>query len=109
MAIELPTAIAAYFAGSNAHDADACAACFTDDAVVRDEGRKRQGQAAIRGWMAEVSEKYRHTVEVIGVVERDGETFVTGRVAGNFPGSPIDLRYTFTLAGEKIARLEIRP
>jgi hypothetical protein len=30
-----------------------------------------------------------------------------GRVSGNFPGSPVELRYVFTLDGEKIARLEI--
>jgi hypothetical protein len=39
MPVELPTPITAYIAGSNAHDAVACAACFTDDAIVRDEGR----------------------------------------------------------------------
>ena len=32
---------------------------------------------------------------------------VTGRVSGNFPGSPVDLRYVFTLEDGKIARLEI--
>jgi hypothetical protein len=32
---------------------------------------------------------------------------VTGLVCGNFPNSPVELRYAFTLAGEKIARLEI--
>ena len=58
--------------------------------------------------MEEVSEKYRPAVEVIDIAEMDDETIVTGRVAGNFPGSPVDLRYTFILAGEKIARLEIR-
>jgi uncharacterized protein (TIGR02246 family) len=109
MSIEVPAAIAAYLAGSNAHDAAACAACFTDDAVVRDEGRERQGNAAIREWMEEVSKKYRPTVDVIDVGETDDQTIVTGRVAGNFPGSPVELRYAFTLAGEKIARLEIRP
>jgi ketosteroid isomerase-like protein len=41
--VELPKAIAAYIAASNAHDADACAACFTDDAIVRDEGREVRG------------------------------------------------------------------
>jgi hypothetical protein len=108
MSIELPTAIAAYIAGSNAHDAAACAACFTGDAV-RDEGRERRGIAGIREWMEEVSEKYRPAVEVIDIAEMDDKTIVTGRVAGNFPGSPVELRYAFTLAGEKIARLEIRP
>jgi ketosteroid isomerase-like protein len=107
MSMELPTAIAAYIAASNAHDA--AAACFADDAVVWDEGRERQGNAAIRGWMEEVSEKYRPAVEVIDVAETDDKTIVTGRVSGNFPGSPVELRYAFTLAGEKIARLEIRP
>jgi uncharacterized protein (TIGR02246 family) len=109
MSIELPIAIATYIAGSNAHDVAACAACFTDDAVVRDEGRERQGNAAIREWMEEVSKKYRPTVDVISVAEKDDKTIVTGRVAGDFPGSPVGLRYAFTLAGEKIARLEIRP
>ncbi|HSA79569.1 MAG TPA: nuclear transport factor 2 family protein [Geminicoccaceae bacterium] len=104
----MPTSIAAYIAGSNAHDAAACAACFTDDAVVRDEGRERRGTAAIREWAEEVSRKYRPTVEVIDVAETDDGTIVTGRVAGDFPGSPINLRYAFTLAGGKIARLEIR-
>jgi uncharacterized protein (TIGR02246 family) len=109
MSIELLMAIAAYIAGSNAHDAAACAACFTGDAVVGDEGRERQGNMAIRGWMEEVCEKYRPTVDVIDVAETDDGTIVTGRVAGNFPGSPVELRYAFTLAGEKIARLEILP
>ena len=106
---ELPAPIAAYIAGSNAHDPGACAACFTDDAVVRDEGRDRRGNAAIRAWMEEVSAKYRPTVDVIDIAETDDKTIVTGRVSGDFPGSPVELRYTFTLAGAKIARLEIRP
>jgi hypothetical protein len=109
MSRDLPTAIAAYIAGSNAHDAAACSACFTDDAVVRDEGRERQGNAAICEWVAEVSRKYRPTVDVLDVAAIDNQTIVTGRVAGNFPGSPINLRYAFTVAGEKIVRLEIRP
>jgi len=34
---------------------------------------------------------------------------VTGRVTGDFPGSPVDFQYRFTLDGDKIARLEIGP
>lgn len=103
----LPRPIAAYMAGSNAHDADACAACFTDDAVVRDEGREWRGIAAIREWAEEVSTTYRPTVETVALAKADGKTIITGRVSGDFTGSPVDLRYAFTLAGEKIARLEI--
>jgi hypothetical protein len=103
---KLPKAIEAYFAAANAHDAVAVAACFTRDAVVRDEGRDR---TAIREWSEEVSRRYRPAVSVLEVAEAGGKTIVTGRVSGTFPGSPIDLRHLFTLEGGKIARLEIVP
>jgi hypothetical protein len=51
---------------------------------------------------------YHHTVEPIGVVEREGTTVVTGKVSGNFPGSPVNLEHIFRLKGDKIASLEIR-
>jgi hypothetical protein len=40
-------------------------------------------------------------------VVRDEGQSLTGRVSGDFPGSPIDLRYVFTLTGGRIERLEI--
>jgi hypothetical protein len=107
MSPELAKPIAAYIAGANAHDPDACAACFTDDAVVRDEGREWRGPAAIRAWKQAVSQKYHPTLAVVRSAQADGKTIVTGRVSGTFPGSPIELRYAFTLDGEKITRLEI--
>jgi len=108
MAIELPIPIAAYFALSNARKVDACVALFTGDAVVFDEGRERRGPSGVRAWMEEVIKKYRPTADAIRFAERDGRTIVTASVSGDFPGSPIKLRYEFSLAEEKIARLEIR-
>ena len=34
---------------------------------------------------------------------------MTSHLEGDFPGSPLDLRYFFTLDGDKIAALEIIP
>jgi hypothetical protein len=51
--------------------------------------------------------KYGVTVVVTDTAKKDGKTVVTGRVSGTFPGSPIQLHYVFTLAREKISRLEI--
>jgi hypothetical protein len=39
--------------------------------------------------------------------EGTGTTVVTGLVSGTFPGSPVRLRYSFTVHVGKIARLEI--
>ena len=99
--------VASYIAAANAQDIEAVTASFSEGAVVRDEGQTRQGIAAIREWAAEVTKKYRPTVETLDVVHADGKTLVTCRVSGNFPGSPVDLRYAFTLSGGKIERLEI--
>jgi hypothetical protein len=109
MSTQPPKPIAAYIEGSNAHDADAVAACFTDDAVVRDENRERRGIAAIHEWKKETAKKYQPIVDVINVTETAGKTIVTCKVSGTFPGSPVELKYAFTLGGGKIARLEIFP
>jgi len=107
MTTKLTGPAAAYVAAANAHDIEAVAASFSEDAVVRDEGKDRQGIAAIRQWAVEVSEKYRPTVEALDVESSKGKTILKGRVSGTFPGSPVELRYVFTLNGAKIGRLEI--
>ena len=99
--------VASYIAAANAQDIEAATANFSEGAVVRDEGQNRQGIAAIRQWAREVSEKYRPTFEMLDVAQAEGRTVLTGRVHGNFPGSPVELRYVVTLDGGKIERLEI--
>jgi hypothetical protein len=109
MAIKLSEPIAAYFTAKNSHDVEAMLAPFAAAAVVKDEGEERHGLPAIRRWMEETTRKYRVTVAVTDVSEKSNETRVTCRVAGSFPGSPVDLHYAFTLDGGKIAHLVIGP
>lgn len=53
--------------------------------------------------------KFRYTSEPISLDEAHGKTVVTSRLVGDFPGSPVDLRFFFGLHGDKIASLEIIP
>ena len=108
MPLALPTPVAAYFAADREQNLDVLAGCFTEHAVVRDEGRTIEGPPAIQQWMKEAKAKYQHTAEPIAVASRDGSTVVVARVAGNFPNSPLDLEHVFTIEGGKIASLEIR-
>lgn len=107
MSLKLPTAIAAYYAAEEEGNFEGLAACFTEHACVRDEGRTHEGRAAIANWMTEAKGKYAHKTEPLSVVDRDGKVIVTARVTGRFPGSPIELEQQFDLDGVKIASLEI--
>jgi hypothetical protein len=107
-ALNLPEPVAAYFAADRL-DGDAVARCFNKDAIVTDEGQTYSGIEAIRNWKIDTSRKYNYTSDPIACAEENGETIVTSHLVGNFPGSPVDLRYFFRLERGKIARLEVKP
>lgn len=108
MTINLPQPIAAYFAADQL-DADALAQCFVEGAVVKDEGRTYTGLDAIRKWKTDVAAKFTYTTEPLESADKNGMTIVTSRLNGNFPGSPVNLRFFFRLERDKIAFLEVIP
>jgi hypothetical protein len=108
MSIELSGPIAAYFAADK-RDSEAIARCFTENAIVKDEGQTYRGLSAIKQWKTDASAKYNYTSEPFASEQRDGQIIVTSRLTGNFPGSPVNLRFFFKLEGEKITSLEIIP
>lgn len=107
MDILLPKPIAGYFAADRSADQDSILRQFSDTAIVIDEGKTHVGHQAIQSWMTESSAKYSFVAEPFAIAAQAGQTIVTAHLSGNFPGSPVDLRYQFTLDGDKIARLEI--
>lgn len=110
MSIELPKQIAAYFAAdADTSDHGAVARCFTENAVVKDEGHTYDGRAAIQQWKEGSASAYQYTSAPFALEIKEGKTIVTSHLVGNFPGSPVDLRYFFELDGDKIAALEIIP
>src|SRR5712671_2429249 len=102
--LNLPEPIAAYFAADKG-DGEALSRCFTENAVVKDEGHTHKGRAAIKQWKTDTSKKYEYTSEPFACEPEGGKAVVTSRLTGNFPGSPVDLRYFFKLEGDKIASL----
>lgn len=108
MTLDLPMPVANYFSADKG-DSEAVAQCFTENAVVKDEGHTYKGRAAIRQWKADASAKYQYTSEPFVCERRDGQVIVTSRLNGNFPGSPVNLRFVFKLEGDKIESLEVVP
>ena len=106
MPLSLPRPIADYFT-ADATDGATVAEFFIADAVVVDENRIHRGRAEITRWKAEASAKYDYESVPVALENKGDRIVLTAHLTGNFPGSPVDLRYAFTLAGNAIARLEI--
>jgi ketosteroid isomerase-like protein len=106
----MPNAVSGYFEADARRDNDAIVALFTDDAVVVDEGETRRGIDDIRAWRDGAASRYDYTTEVFDI-ERTGDHayLVVGRLTGNFPGGTADLKWRFTLRGDRITYLHIAP
>jgi phosphoribosylamine-glycine ligase len=106
--LDLPRPIANYFAADE-ESAETLSQCFTEDAVVKDEGHTYKGRTAIKEWKARVSQQFQYMSEPLALDQEGRKVVVTSRLTGNFPGSPVNLRFFFELEGEKIKSLEIIP
>ena len=105
--LSIPGPIADYFEADKRGDPEAVALCFIERAVVKDERRTYFGRTAIREWKTASTAKYSYTSEPLAIDGRDDRYVVASRLTGNFPGSPIDLRYSFRVECGKISSLEI--
>jgi len=103
----LPPPVDLYVRIENSGDVEALSECFAADAIVRDEGHTYEGLTAIRQWKTDTKKKYNHAVTPLAVSDRDGKTVLEASLAGNFPGSPVTLEFSFVLEDGKIASLEI--
>jgi ketosteroid isomerase-like protein len=104
-----PDVVSRYLRAADAGDAQGCAACFTPDGTVLDEGVTYRGRAEIAGWREATLGRWTYTSTVTGVDEPDagGECRLTVRVEGDFPGGVADLRFGFTVRDGLVAALRI--
>jgi uncharacterized protein (TIGR02246 family) len=106
----LPAVITTYLTAHQARDLTPALACYTDDAVVTDEGRTHRGKREIRDWLARGASQYTYTTTLVAAHHVDDEHYVAvNHLEGDFPGGVVDLRFRFTLDGDRIAELVIEP
>jgi hypothetical protein len=106
----VPDVIRRYFALDAEREIDSIVALFSDDATVVDEGETREGTTAIRAWQTGPASQYMYTTDVLGTDVLSADRFVvTGRLTGNFPGRTAELKWDFTVAGDRISQLLIAP
>jgi hypothetical protein len=106
----VPDVIRRYFVLDAEREIDSIVALFSDDATVVDEGETRHGTTAIRAWQTGPASQYTYTTDVLGTDALTADRFVvTGRLTGNFPGGTAELKWDFTVAGDRISQLVIAP
>ena len=101
--IALPKAVENFIAATNAHDPNALAAVFHDEATVRDDGTTYTGEAEIREWVQA------HLINpkiVLTPTSFAGDRLVASG-DGDFPGGPLSFAFVFGIEDNQVTDLAI--
>lgn len=103
--MNLPKVITDLVQAQNSSNSTAYANCFTETAVVFDEGKTHNGKKEIKTWIEKANKVYQ--VKMIPInYSATGQT-LEAEISGNFPGSPLVLTYHYEFKDELIQSLEI--
>lgn len=105
--MNLPTAVAALVKAQDQFDSAAYADCFSETALVFDEGKTHRGRTEISQWIEQSNEKYKTVMTPMSFVETGKTGVLSAKVSGSFDGSPIVLNYHFEIADALIQSLKI--
>ncbi|KUJ56765.1 hypothetical protein [Chryseobacterium aquaticum] len=103
--MNLPNIIKALVNAQNQYESHSYADCFTDNAVVFDEGKTYNGKPEIENWISEANNEYKTIMKPLNYNEK--ENILSAEISGTFPGSPAILNYHFELNNELIEFLKI--
>lgn len=103
--MNLPKVVTALIEAQNSFDSTAYANCFTESAIVFDEGRTHTGRKAIENWIDKANKEYQATMKPLAYSETE-HTLET-EVAGTFPGSPVTMTYHYAFEDGLIQSLKI--
>ena len=103
--MNLPNVIADLTNAQNNFDSVAYANCFSETAVVFDEGKTHNGKTEIQQWIKKANDEYQAVMKPLEYSAT--EEILKAEVSGNFPGSPIVLTYYFQLKDGLIESLKI--
>jgi len=105
--MNLPKVLNDLVVAQNNFDSAAYTACFSDTAIVFDEGKTHKGRKEIEEWIADANDRYRAVMQPLAFEEKGGESLLKAEVSGNFPGSPIVMTYHLQLVDGQIQSLKI--
>ena len=105
--MNLPNVLTDLVAAQNSYDSVAYVNCFSDSAIVKDEGKTHQGKAEIQQWIATANENYKTIMKPLDYTENGNKGVLKAEISGSFPGSPLVLNYHLELTNNLIQSLKI--
>lgn len=105
--MNLPKVIADLVAAQNRFDAPAYASCFSETAVVADEGKTHTGRKAIEDWIDGSNKKYRSVMKPLSLAGEGNTRVLSAECSGTFPGSPLVLKFHFELKDGLVQSLSV--
>jgi hypothetical protein len=105
--MDLPKIITDLVIAQNNFNSFAYANCFSETAVVFDEGKTHNGRKEIEQWIADANKRYQATMNPLGFEEKETESVLKTETSGNFLGSPIVLTYHLEITDKLIQSLRI--
>ncbi len=105
--MKLPSIIADLLTAQEKYDSNAFSECFSDDAVVFDEGKTYRGKKEVRQWNEMTNTKYKTKYEPLEVTTKGDKITLKAKISGTFPGSPAIIEYHFETKNSKIISLQI--
>lgn len=105
--MNVPTVITALVEAQNKYNSADYGNCFSETAIVFDEGGVYTGREAIQQWFEKANEKYRTVMAPLTFTTTGSQCVLTARISGTFAGSPIVLNYTFEIDNDLIQTLKI--
>jgi hypothetical protein len=103
--MNLPEVVSELIKAQNHFDSTAYANCFTESAIVFDEGKTHHGRIEIANWIEKANQQYQATMKPLAYSSME-HTLKT-EVSGTFPGSPITMTYHYEFADGLIQSLKI--
>jgi len=105
--MNLPKVVSDLVSTQNSFDSVAYANCFSETAVVYDEGKAHKGRKEIKHWIEDANTRYEATIQPVSFEEKGAESILKAKTSGKFEGSPIVLSYHLEIVGGLIQTLKI--
>lgn len=105
--MNLPKVIEDLIKAQNSFNSESYTNCFSETAIVYDEGKTYNGKAQIQQWIQKANKEYKAVMNPVAYDEGSKVSILSAEISGSFPGSPVVLQFHFELENGLVQSLRI--